>query len=113
MGDALDWQHQIRETYGQTLILFDCILHYTEYYVGFMTIIFQNVKAKMGIATRYGLGGRGNESRLRRDLPQPTIAVLGTTEPPIQSAPGTFPGGTAAGRGVNHPPPPRAGLKKQ
>jgi hypothetical protein len=51
----------------------------------------------VGIATRYGLEGRGIESRWGRDFSQPSRPALGTTQPPIQRVPGLFPGGKAAG----------------
>jgi len=39
-------------------------------------------------ATRYGLNGPGIESRWRRDFPQLSRPVLGSTQPPIQYLPG-------------------------
>ena len=42
----------------------------------------------VGIATRYGLGGPGIESRWRRNFPQPSRPALGSTEPPTQWVPG-------------------------
>jgi hypothetical protein len=39
--------------------------------------------SSVGIATRYGLNGPGNESRWRRDFPQPSRPVPRPTEPPI------------------------------
>ena len=38
----------------------------------------------VGIATRYGLGGPGIESRWGRDFPQPSRPALGPIQPPIQ-----------------------------
>jgi hypothetical protein len=40
--------------------------------------------SSVGIATRYGLDGRGIESRLRRDFPHPSRPALGPTKPPLQ-----------------------------
>jgi hypothetical protein len=53
----------------------------------------------VGIATRYGLDGPGIESRWGRGFPH-------------QSRPVSFPGVKRPGRGVDHPPPSRPGLKK-
>jgi hypothetical protein len=50
----------------------------------------------VGLATRYGLGGPGIESRWRRDFPHPSRPVLGPTQPPIQWHQ-VFPWGKAAG----------------
>jgi len=41
----------------------------------------------VGIATRYGLGGQGIESRWGRDIPHPSRLALGPTHPPIQWVP--------------------------
>jgi hypothetical protein len=51
----------------------------------------------VSIATRYGLGGPGIESRWGRDFLHPSRPALGPTQPPIQWVPGLFPGGKAAG----------------
>ena len=40
--------------------------------------------SSIGIATRYGLGGPGLESRWGRDFPQPSRPALGPIQPPIQ-----------------------------
>ena len=41
-----------------------------------------------GIATRYGLGGPGIESRWGRDFPHPSRPALWPTKPPVQWVPG-------------------------
>jgi hypothetical protein len=43
--------------------------------------------SSVGIATRYGLGGTGIESRWGRDFSHPTRPALVTTQPPIQWVP--------------------------
>jgi hypothetical protein len=61
--------------------------------------------SSVGIATRQGLGGPGNESRCGRDFPHHFRPALGNTQLPIQWVKGLFAGGAAAG-GValtNHP----------
>jgi hypothetical protein len=42
----------------------------------------------VGLATRYGLGGPGIESRWGRDFQQPSRPVLGPTQPPVKWVPG-------------------------
>jgi len=44
--------------------------------------------SSVGIATRYGLDGSGTESRWGRGFPHPPRPALGSTQPPIQWAPG-------------------------
>ena len=53
--------------------------------------------SSVGTATRYGLGGVGIESPWGRDFPYPSRPALGPTQPPVQSVPGLFLGGKAAG----------------
>ena len=48
--------------------------------------------SSVGTATRYGLDGRGIESRLGRDFPQPSRPALGSTQSPVHWVPGFFRG---------------------
>jgi hypothetical protein len=40
--------------------------------------------SSVGIATDYGLGGTGVETRWRRDFSHTSIPALGPTQPPVQ-----------------------------
>ena len=53
--------------------------------------------SSVGMATRYGLDGRGIQSRWGRDFPHLSRPALGPTQPPIQWVQGLFPGCKAAG----------------
>jgi hypothetical protein len=44
--------------------------------------------SSVGIATRYGMDGRGIESRWGRDFQHPSRPALGPTQPPVQWVPG-------------------------
>ena len=50
----------------------------------YVYIYFGGPDSSVGIATRYGLGGPGIESRWRRDFPHPSRPALGPTQSPVQ-----------------------------
>jgi hypothetical protein len=54
--------------------------------------------SSVDIATRYGLGGLGIESRWGRDFPHPSRPALGPKQPPVPWVPGLYRG--QGGRGV-------------
>ena len=43
-----------------------------------------DLNSSVGIATRYGVGGPGNESRWWRDFPHLSRPALRPTQPPVQ-----------------------------
>jgi hypothetical protein len=67
----------------------------------------------VGIANRYGLDGPEIESRWGRDFPHLSRKALGPTQLPIHWVPGFFPRVKRPGRGVDHPPPSSAEVKKK
>jgi hypothetical protein len=68
-----------------------------------------NQDSSVSIPTRYRLDGPGIESRCRRDFAHPSRPALGSTQPPIQWAPGV----SRTGCSVDHPPPSRAEVKER
>jgi hypothetical protein len=67
----------------------------------------------VGIATDYGLGGPGIESRWGRDFPHLSRPALGPTQPPVQRVPGFFTRGKERpGRDTDPSPPSSAVVKK-
>ena len=58
--------------------------------------------SSVGIATRYCLDGPKMEYRWWQDFPRPARPTLGSTQPPILWVHRSFPGGEAAGHGVNN-----------
>ena len=76
-------------------------------------MVLVGMDSVVSIATRYGLGGPGIESRWRRDFPHRSIPALGPP-PPASCTMGTVPlspGVKRPERGVNHPPPSSADVK--
>ena len=69
--------------------------------------------SSVGIATCYGLDGRGIESRWGRDFSHLSRPALGPTQSPIQCVPGFSPGGTAAGAWRWPPTPSSAEVKER
>jgi hypothetical protein len=66
----------------------------------------------VGVATRYGLNGRGIESRWKRDFPYSSTAALGPTQPSIQWVPGLS-RGKASGSWLWPPTPSSAEVKER
>ena len=58
-----------------------------------------------GIATGFGMGGPGIESRWGRDFPHLSRPALGPTQPPVKWVPGLY-WGVKSGRGVTLTPHP-------
>ena len=68
--------------------------------------------SSVGIATGYGLDGRGIDSWLGRDYPHLSRPVLGSTQPPVQWVPGLSWGKQRPGRDVDPSPPSSAVVMK-
>jgi hypothetical protein len=56
--------------------------------IGSFTFQYRGPGSSVGIATGYGLGGPGIESRWRRDFPHLSRPAPGSTQPPVQWIPG-------------------------
>jgi hypothetical protein len=69
--------------------------------------------SSIGIATGYGLGGPGIESRWGRDFPHLCRPALGPTQPPVQWVPGLYRGKERPGRDANPSPPSSAVVMKE
>ena len=71
----------------------------------------------VGVATRYVPDGPGIESRWKKDFPHRSKLAAGPTRPPVQWITGLFTGGGGGvkwqERGVVHPPPSSAEIKKR
>jgi hypothetical protein len=65
------------------------------------------------IATRYGLGGPGIESRWGRDFPHPSRPARGPPSLLYNSYRVSFPGVKQLGHGVEHPPPSRTEVRER
>jgi len=66
----------------------------------------------VGIATAYGLGGPGIESRRGRDFPHLSRPALRPTQPPVQWVPVFTGGNVRPGRDADPSPPSSAEVKK-
>jgi hypothetical protein len=78
------------------------------YYLCFFYVFLKPMRAGIAqfvqrLATDWTV--RGPNPVGRRDFPHPFRPALGSTQPPIQSAPGLSRWGKRASRGVDHPPP--------
>jgi len=60
----------------------------------------------VGVATRYGLDGRGTESRWGAKFSAPAQTGFGAHPASYKMSTGSFPRVKRPGRGVDHPPPP-------
>ena len=69
--------------------------------------------SSVGIATGYGLGGPGIESRWRRDFSAPVQTGPGTHPASYTMGTGSFPGLKRPGRGLDHPLPSSIGVKER
>jgi hypothetical protein len=65
------------------------------------------------MSNRYALDGPGIESRWNRDFPHLFRPAVGPTQRSVQWVPGLSIQGKAAGRDVDHSPPPRAQVKER
>ena len=65
------------------------------------------------IATRYGFGGQGIETRWRRDFPHPPYRPWGPASLLCNGYWVSFPEVKQPGRCVNHPPPPGDKVKER
>jgi hypothetical protein len=75
--------------------------------------IYVGRDSSVSIATHYGLGGPGIESRWGRDFPVLSRPALGFTQPPIQWVWSSFPGVKRPGRGFDHLPLSSAEVKRR
>ena len=69
--------------------------------------------SSVAIASRYGLGVSGIESRWGQDFPHPSIPALGPNQPPLKYVLGLFPGCKAAGAWRWPPTPTSADVKER
>ena len=65
------------------------------------------------IATRYGLGGPGMDSRRWRGFPHPSTPESRPTQPHVKCVPNLFPGVKLSGHSFDHPLPPSTEIKEK
>jgi hypothetical protein len=81
-------------------------------YIG-LPILLCGSGSVVGIATGYGLGGPGIESRWRARFSTPVQTSLGLTQPPVQWVPGLSGGKERPGRDADPSPPSSAVVMKE
>jgi hypothetical protein len=72
----------------------------------------RGLESTVGIATRYGLDGPRIESQCRRDFPHLSRPTLGALTASYTTGTVSFPGVKRPGRGVDHPTPTSALVKR-
>jgi hypothetical protein len=80
-------------------------------HTAYVSSLLVGLDSSVGIATGYGLGGPGIESRLGRDFSHPPGPAVRPTHPPVQWVPALFPGGKAAEAWSLPPPPAHKALR--
>ena len=80
----------------------------------FEYIQYEGPDAVLRIEIRYGLDGRGIESRRGQDIPHSSRKTLQPTQHPVECAPGLLPGREKLpGHSDYHPPPSSAEVKER
>ena len=72
-------------------------IYIVRYYYYYYYYYYKGRDSLVGVATRYGLNGRGIESRWGREFPHPSRLALVPIQPATQWVPGLFPRGKATG----------------
>jgi hypothetical protein len=84
-----------RCVYELTINRYSSVTHSHIFYSGMA--ICCGPGSSVGIATGYGMGGQGIESRWGRDFPHLSRPALGSTQPSVQWVPGLSRGLNVAG----------------
>jgi len=83
------------------------------YFIFFPIIIYKSSGSSVGMATGYGLDGRGIESRWGRDFSHLSKPGLGPTPPPVQWVPALSRDKERPGRDADPSPPSSAVVMKE